>query len=308
MDPNSAHDSAVAEVKAFQIAKCFDRNARLWGTTGARRLSESRVMIIGLGGVGSYAAEGLARAGVGSFSLVDFDEICITNVNRQIHAHSATVGLSKAELMAQRIKMINPEASITVRQAFYEDKTADEILSDKPDVILDCIDNVTAKLHLLVTCILREIPVVTCLGASGKIDPTRVSFAELRKTYEDPLAKMIRKTLWTKYRVNLKRVSQLIAVFSDETPIQPDPGYKSSLCGTTCVCPNSANQHHTCAKRNVIWGSAVFVTSVFGMIAASLTTRFLLGDMDVNLRPVLKVLPGDEPVLDPFCIDMPPRD
>lgn len=296
MEKNSILDSAVSDSENFKIAKCFDRNARLWGISGAKRLLASRAMIIGLGGVGSYAVEGLARAGIGHFSLVDFDEVCITNVNRQIHAHSSTVGFSKAELMAQRVRMINPDASIDARHAFFEDKTADEILSYRPDIIIDCIDNVTAKLHLLVTCILREIPVITCLGASGKIDPTRVRVAELRKTYEDPLAKMIRKTLWSKYRVNLKRVSQLMAVFSDETPIQPDPDYKSSLCGTTCVCPNSLNQHHTCAKRNVIWGSAVFVTSVFGMVAASLVTRFLLGDREINLRPVMKVLPGDEPL------------
>ena len=115
----------------------------------------------------------------------------------------------------------------------------------------------------------------------------------------DPLAKTIRKNIWRRYQINLKRVSRVFAVFSDETPIPPNPEYKSSLCGTECVCPNSANQHHTCAKRHIIWGSAVFVTSVFGMVAASLVTRFLIGDPEIDLRPEMKVLPGDDPVIDP---------
>ena len=286
--------------QSMMIDKCFDRNARLWGAGKANRLAESCVMILGLGGVGSYAAEGLARAGIGSFVLVDFDEVCITNVNRQLHAFPSSVGASKSQLMAERIHKLNPKARVKAIHAFYEAKTAEEMLKSNPDVIVDCIDNVTAKLHLLVACILRKIPIVTCLGASGKMDPTRVSFADLRKTYNDPLAKTIRRTLWKEYQVNLRRVSNLMAVFSDETPVQPNPDYRSSLCGASCVCPNSANQHHTCAQRNIIWGSAVFVTSVFGMVAASLVVRFLNGDEEIDLTPVLKILPDDDPVIDPF--------
>jgi tRNA threonylcarbamoyladenosine dehydratase len=285
----------------FQPAKSFDRNARLWGAPAAGRLAASHVMVLGLGGVGSYAAEALARAGVGRLTLVDFDEVCITNVNRQLHALPSTVGQSKAHLMAERARQINPEATVEGVHLFYEAKTAADLFARGPDVIVDCIDNVTAKLHLLATCILRPLPIVTCLGASGKLETTKVQFADLRKTHEDPLAKTIRKNLWRKYQINLQRVSQLYTVFSDEIPTPPNPAYHSPLCAATCVCPNSRNQHHSCAKRNVIWGSAVFVTSVFGMTAASLATRFLLGDPSVNLVPLFKPLPGDDPPLDPFA-------
>ncbi len=278
----------------LDVPKKFDRNARLWGIEGVERLAKSHVMVFGLGGVGSYAVEGLARSGVGKLTLVDFDDVCITNINRQLHAFPKTVGGSKAVLLAERVKAINPDIKVEGIRGFYEAKTSAELLGRKPDLILDCIDNVTAKLHLLATCVFDQIPIVTCLGASGKVDPTKIQFGELRKTHTDPLAKTIRKNLWRVYKINLKRVSGLIAVFSDEDVILPNREYKSSLCGIECACPNRDNQHHTCAERNVIYGSAVFVTSVFGMTATSLAVRFLSGDDLISLVPILKVLEGDE--------------
>jgi tRNA A37 threonylcarbamoyladenosine dehydratase len=277
----------------------FDRNARLWGGTGAERLAQSHVMILGLGGVGSYAVEGCARAGVGRLTLVDFDEVCITNVNRQLHALPGSVGRSKSALMAERARQINPQMAVEAVHQFYEASSAAVFFMKKPDLILDCIDNVTAKLHLLASCIYREIPIVTSLGASGKVDPTRIAAADLRKTRDDPLGRSIRRNLWRVYEINLKRVSHLMAVYSDENVILPNPEYKSSLCGLECVCPNSSNQHHTCAKRNIIYGSAVFVTSMFGMTMASLGVRYLAGDDEVCLKPDFKTLPGDEPLIDP---------
>lgn len=278
----------------FTVPKHFDRNARLWGIEGAKRLNDSHVMIIGLGGVGSYAAEALARSGIGKLTVIDFDEVCVTNLNRQLHALTGTIGKSKAQLMAERIAEINPQVRVDCQHTFFQEANAAQLLQTKPDLIVDCIDNVTAKLHLISTCIFDEIPVVTCLGASGRMDPTKIQYTELRKTKNDPLAKAIRKNLWQNYKINLKRVSNLFSVFSDEDVIMPDPEYKSSLCGTECVCPNSANQHHTCAKRSIIWGSAVFVTASFGMIAASLAVRYLAGDQTICLKPVLKALPGDD--------------
>ena len=220
--------------------------------------------------------------------------MCITNINRQIHALTTTVGAGKAQLMAERVRLINPNTQVEHIHEFYEADSSSGILARNPDLVLDCIDNVTAKLHLIVTCIFQQIPIVTCLGASGRYDPTRIKFAELRKTANDPLAKAIRRSLWKNYKINLKRVSNLIGVFSDEDVTLPDPDYKSSLCGTEYLCPNSSNQHHTCAKRNIIWGSAVFVTSAFGMVAASLAVRFLTGDPAICLTPEMKFLPGDE--------------
>jgi tRNA A37 threonylcarbamoyladenosine dehydratase len=201
--------------------------------------------------------------------------------------------------MAERVLAINPSAHVEAVKDFYEARTAPSFLARRPDVIVDAIDNITAKLHLLATCIYRAMPVVTALGASAKVDPTRVRVADLRKTHDDPLAKTIRKNLWRVYAINLKRVSRLHAIYSDEEVILPDPAYRSSLCGLECACPNQANQHHTCARRRLLYGSAVFVTSVFGMIAAGLVTRFLAGDSRVDLRPTFKVLDGDEPLRDP---------
>ncbi|MFZ2955700.1 MAG: tRNA threonylcarbamoyladenosine dehydratase [Candidatus Ozemobacteraceae bacterium] len=281
------------------VSHLFDRNIRLWGMSAAKKLSASHVMVLGLGGVGSFAVEGLARAGIGILTLVDFDDICITNVNRQLHALPSTIGKSKAQLMADRVRLINPGIQAEPIPAFYEASTSRAMLARKPDLIIDAIDNVTAKLHILATSIMREIPIVTCLGASGKVDPTLVRTNDLRKTKKDPLAKTIRKNLWRKYRINLQRVSDLIAVYSEEEPAAPQTAELPSLCGTTCVCPNSANEHHTCAKRSIIWGSSVFVTSMFGMTAASLAVRFLTGDPAIRLTPVTTNLPGDDPMIDP---------
>ncbi len=291
--------ASPAGLPPFQVPRPFDRNARLFGPAGVERLARAHVMVMGLGGVGSAVVEGLARAGVGRFTLVDFDHVCLTNINRQFHALPATAGAAKADLMADRVRAVNPAAAVEAVTTFYEAKTAAEVLARDPDVIVDAIDNVTAKLHLLATCIFRARPVVTALGASGKVDPTLVRYADLRKTHDDPLAKTIRKNLWRVYGINLKRVSNLAAVYSDEEVILPDPAFPFVKCGPECPCTAWPNTHHTSERRRVIYGTAVFVTAVFGMTAASLVTRFLTGDPRIDLRPELKVLPGDDPVTDP---------
>jgi tRNA A37 threonylcarbamoyladenosine dehydratase len=258
------------------VPRRFDRLARLLGSKGIRRLMESHVSVFGLGGVGSYAAEGLARSAVGKLTLVDFDEVCLTNFNRQLHAVEGSVGKSKAELMEARVRAINPQCDVKAPRIFYEKTTSKQLLDPRPDVVVDCIDNVTAKLHLLATCVKEGIPVVSCLGASAKIDPTRVRTAPLTETHTDPLAQAIRKNLRRKYSMKDDTMEKIVAVFSDETVIWPDADYKSALCGVDCICPSGQNPHHTCQKRRVLHGSSVFVTSVFGMVAASAATRILL--------------------------------
>lgn len=285
----------MSNSQQFTVLKQFDRNARLFGAEAVEKLQGSHVMVIGLGGVGSYAAEAVSRAGVGRLSLIDFDEVCITNVNRQLHATTKTLGKSKAELMAERARHINPNARIEPHHRFFDKTTASELLASEPDLILDCIDNVTAKLYLLATCIHGQIPMVTSLGASGRLDPTQIKFAELRKTRNDPLGKAIRKNLWQRYKINLRRVSNLISVFSEEKVITPHTDYISELHSSESLCPNNSSQHHTGTRRKMVWGNAVFVTSVFGMVAGSLAIRYLCGDKEINLKPVLKLLPGDEP-------------
>ena len=268
---------AGSEGHATRVPKRFDRFARLVGGPAVAKLMRSHIAVIGLGGVGSYVAEGLARSGVGRLTLVDFDEVCVTNFNRQLHAVEGAIGKAKVELMAARVKAINPKLEVNAPKIFYEKSAADRILVPAPDMVIDCIDNVTAKLHLLWTCVERKIPAITCLGASAKLDPTRVKVVPLPDTHTDPLGQALRKNLRRKYKMPDTDMEKITAVFSDEPLIWPDPNYRGTLCGVECVCPNGENPHHTCKKRHVIHGSSVFVTATFGMAAASEAVRVLTG-------------------------------
>jgi len=178
-----------------RIPRRWDRFVRLVGEQAARKLLSSHVTIFGLGGVGGYAVEALARSAVGRLTLVDFDDVCATNVNRQLQAFPTTVGQSKAELLAQRVRAISPDAVVDSVQAFYDPETSAALLSPRPDFVIDAIDNVTAKLHLLTTCLNSNIPVVSVAGAGAKIDPTMIRVADLSETRVDPLARVVRKEL-----------------------------------------------------------------------------------------------------------------
>lgn len=240
-------------------------------------LAGSHVAVFGLGGVGSYVAEGLARSGVGHLTLVDFDKVCVTNINRQLNALTGTVGQSKADLMADRVKAINPKAELRTCNEFYDKNTSAVLLDPEPDVVVDCIDNITAKMHLVATCCEREIKVVSALGASAKLDPTRVRIVPLTETHTDPLGRAVRKFVRRKHGVDESRLEKVVAVFSDEPVMMPLTDHGGIVCGVNCVCPNSDNEHHTCRKRHVIYGTSVCVTATFGMAAASAAIRMLLG-------------------------------
>ena len=160
----------------------FHRTELLVGGEGFARLKEARVCVVGLGGVGSYAAEAVARSGVGHLTIVDFDRVCVTNINRQLPATRKTTGQLKAELVGERIRSINPKADVRVMATFFDSTTSASILDDGYDVVLDCIDNMTAKLHLLESCHAREIPVIAAMGAGGRLDPTRVQVSDISNT------------------------------------------------------------------------------------------------------------------------------
>ncbi len=181
--------------KPFRLHRRFDRSGRLLGDEGMKRLANARVLVFGLGGVGSYAVEGLARSGVGHLTLVDFDVICVTNTNRQLHATVSTVGKSKAELLAARCLQINPEISVTPVVDFYREEVSEQMLSGQWDFVVDAIDNVKAKLHLLHACVTRGIKVVSAMGAAGRLDPTYIRVDDLSETHMDALAKDVRKLL-----------------------------------------------------------------------------------------------------------------
>jgi len=255
----------------------FDRLARLVGAPAIDRLAESHVAIFGLGGVGSYAVEGLARSGVGHLRMVDFDDVCITNFNRQLHALQGTVGTSKSLLMEQRVQSINPRCRIEAPQMFYDAETSESLLEAPLDFVIDAVDNVTAKLHLLATCVRREIPVISCLGAAAKLDPSRIRVVPLTETHTDPLSQAVRRNLRRKYQMTDEEMSRITAVFSDEPPRDPDPNYTSE-CGFECICPNGQNGVHSCEARRLIYGSSVLVTSVFGMLAAANIVQQIVRD------------------------------
>lgn len=269
---------------AYRVPRHLDRTARLLGTDGIRTLKQSRVTVFGLGGVGSYAVEGLARSGVGHLKLVDFDEVCITNINRQIQAVHGAVGKSKAVLLADRARQIDPDIDVEPVREFYSEATSAHLLEGYVDLVIDAIDNVTAKIHLIATCVARGIPIVSSMGASAKLDPTRVRGGPLDKTRHDKLARVVRKFLRKHYDMQQADMSKVWAIYSDEEITWPNAGYRSALCGVDCVCPSGDNKPHSCEARNIIHGSVAFVTGVFGLAAAGAAVRMLLGRVPPSLE------------------------
>ncbi|RKH36067.1 tRNA threonylcarbamoyladenosine dehydratase [Corallococcus sicarius] len=275
--PNAVVEPAEASLaKPFKLSRRFDRTARLLGDHAMERLANSHVVVFGLGGVGSFTAEGLVRSGVGRLTLVDHDDVCVTNTNRQLHATVKAVGKSKAELMAQRCQEINPQAKVEALREFYREELAETLLpAGRYDFVVDAIDNVKAKLHLLHRCVTLGVPVVSSMGAAGRLDPTAIRVEDLCETHMDPFAKDIRKLLKRKYGVETERHTGITAVYSIETRRQPVPlNYDDATDGFLCVCPQD-NEFHTCDHRTQIDGSVAFVTSAFGMNAAGVVVRRL---------------------------------
>jgi len=173
----------------------FQRLELLVGAKGRARLAAASVAVFGLGGVGSYAVEALVRGGVGRLTLIDFDRVDITNLNRQVHAVEATVGRPKALVMAERCRAIHPQVEVEPIQEFFAAETADDLLGRGYDFVLDCIDQVTAKLLLLELCCKRGLPVIASMGAANKLDPTQVRLVDLAETRTCRLARIVRKEL-----------------------------------------------------------------------------------------------------------------
>ena len=263
---------------AYRLHRRFDRIGRLVGDNGMERLLGAHVMVVGLGGVGSFAVEALARSGVGTLSLVDFDRVCVTNTNRQLQAVATSVAKPKATMLAERVRAINPQATAHPVPLFYSAKTCDEILGAPvagraPDYIVDAIDNVTAKCHLLATCKERGIRVVSSTGASGRMDPTLIRVVDLAETAVDPLADAVRRALRQKYDFPPKGPFGIPSVYSTEPPAMPHDLHYDGGDGFRCVCPGGANDVHSCEERRVIYGTAGFVTGAFGLACASVVVK-----------------------------------
>ncbi len=271
--------------KSRPAQRRFDRLVRLVRVQGFERLQDAHVIVFGVGGVGGYAAEGLARSGIGRLTLVDYDVVCATNLNRQIQALAGNVGKPKAEVLAERLRAINPQLQVQAICTFYEASKADELLPlDQPATfVVDAIDHVTAKLHLLNRCRANGIAVVSSMGAAGKLDPTQVRVADLFETHTDPLARAVRKSLrknygWPEAGKGKQALSGVKVVYSLESRRYPIPPDWDAEHGFQCVCPPSESGIDMCAHRNLIEGSAVFVTSVFGMAMAGVVVRELAGE------------------------------
>ncbi|OMH32634.1 tRNA cyclic N6-threonylcarbamoyladenosine(37) synthase TcdA [Motiliproteus sp. MSK22-1] len=248
-----------------ELAQRFSGTARLYGTEGLVRLSRAHVCVVGIGGVGSWAAEALARTAIGRITLIDLDDLCITNTNRQIHALSSTVGQSKVEVMAERIRQINPACQCEVVEEFLDQDNLQELLDNNYDFVIDAIDSVKAKAAMIAFCRRRKIPIITVGGAGGQMDPTQIAIADLSKTYQDPLAAKVRSDLRRFYGFskNPKRRFDVPCVFSTEQLSYPQED--GSVCHQKTQTGDGA-MRLDCSGG---FGAATVVTATFGFVAVS---------------------------------------
>lgn len=246
----------------------FSRMELLVGPEAMEKLTAARVAVFGVGGVGSYAVEGLVRAGVGNFVLIDDDCVCLTNINRQIHATMKTIGKPKVEVMRERILEINPKAKVEIHQVFYMPDNAETIMNESFDYIVDAIDTVTAKIDLILRAKQMGIPIICSMGTGNKFDPTRLEITDISKTTTDPLARVMRKELRNRGITSLK------VVFSREEPAKTRESEQTD-CKKGCVCPKGSTR--TCTVKHKTPGSVSFVPPAAGLIIAGEVVRELLG-------------------------------
>lgn len=253
----------------------FDRLTRLVGPEAMKKLRAAHVMVVGLGGVGSWAAEGVARSAVGRMTIIDFDTVCIRNFNRQLQAVSGTIGKAKAPLLAERLRLVNPEARIDAVEKPFSEETCEELMREHPDFVIDAIDHITSKCYLIDYCRTRKIPLVVSTGSGGRFDPTQVRITDLGITERDPLARAVRKILREKYGFPKKGRFGVRAVCTLEEARKPHETVELSDCKAGCLCPQGESQFQCCTKKSVILGTAGFLTSAFGMACASEAVRHI---------------------------------
>ena len=256
----------------------LDRNARLLGLGAQERLARAHVVVLGLGGVGSYTAEALARAGVGRLTLVDGERIDETNVNRQLHALDGELGRWKAEVMAERLRRIAPGAALEPVCGRYDEESAARLVPEAGvDFVVDAMDTVVAKLHVIDRCLSLGVPVVTSLGAARRLDPTAIELTDLAETHTDQLAKDVRKYLRKRFGLAATDgPTGVLAVWSREAP-RPTldlPGDETGVPGTRARREGPRRREPKC------YGSIAFVTATFGLVAAGAVVHGLTG-----LRP-----------------------
>lgn len=237
----------------------FSRTQLLLGEDGMKRLVRARVAVFGIGGVGGYSVEALARSGVGAIDIFDDDKVCLTNINRQIIATRDSVGKYKVDVMKERCLSINPDVVINAHNCFYMPDNADEYDFSEYSYIIDAVDTVTAKIEIIMRAKAAEVPIISCMGAGNKLDAWRFEIADIYETSVCPLARTMRRELKKRGVKNLK------VVYSKEPPIRPVEDMRIS-CRSNCICPPDTARK--CTVRRDIPGSVAFVPAAAGLIAA----------------------------------------
>lgn len=244
---------------------------RLYGRQNLEVLKQAHVCVIGVGGVGSWAAEALARSGIGTLTLIDLDDVCVSNVNRQLHALDGTVGQSKVLVMAERMQRINPHGRVQPVQAFVTERNLTEHLHQGYDLVIDAIDSLKHKCAIIAHCRRHKIPLITIGGAGGQTDPTQIRYADLSRAYHDPLLAKVRKKLRSDYNFpqNPQRRFGIECIFSTEQLVYPQAD------GSVCARKPAADGSLKLDCGGGI-GAATFVTGTFGFVAASRAVRKIL--------------------------------
>lgn len=246
----------------------FSRTELLIGKEGLDKLQKSKVAVFGIGGVGSYTVEALARGGVGNLILVDDDNVCLTNLNRQIHALFSTISESKVDVIKSRIHDINPECNVMTHKTFAKEDNIGELIDPDTDYVVDAIDTVSSKISLVVWCKEHNIKIISCMGTGNKFDPTRFKIADIYDTKICPLAKVMR------YELRRRNIDSLKVLYSDEPPVKPREDVVT--CKEGCVCSGAGGSQKCTMKRQIV-GSISFVPSVAGLIIGGEVIDDILG-------------------------------
>lgn len=246
----------------------YSRTQLIFGAEAMEKLRNSRVAVFGIGGVGGYTVEALARSGVGELDLIDDDKVCLTNINRQIIATRKTVGQYKVDVAVERVHDIDPNIVVNTYKTFYTPETAEQFDFTKYDYVVDAIDTVTGKIALVMNAKKAKTPIICSMGAGNKVDPTAFEVTDIFKTSVDPLARVM--------RIELKKrgIRKLKVVYSKEVPLTPVDDMAIS-CKTHCICPPGTAKK--CTQRRQVPGSNAFVPSVVGLIIAGEVIKDLTG-------------------------------
>lgn len=246
----------------------FSRTELIFGKENMEKLSRARVAIFGIGGVGGFTAEALARSGIGTLDLIDDDKVCLTNINRQIFATRKTVGRLKVDVARERLLDINPDMTVNTYKTFYMPETAAQFDFTQYDYVVDAIDTVTGKIELVMNADKCSVPIICSMGAGNKVDPTMFEVADIYSTSVCPLARVMR------YELKKRGIRRLKVVYSKEKPIPPSEDMAIS-CKQHCICPPGTARK--CTQRNQVPGSNAFVPSVVGLIIAGEVIKDITG-------------------------------